>query len=416
MVTAAPVSVGQRELDLDVYDPDRYIVGVPHEALAWMRANDPLYWHEEPGEGVGYWAVTKLDDIAMMSKDPKTFSSFAGGTNIEDYPAQDLQMIRLMMLNMDPPAHAKFRRIVRRGFTPRQVTRLEPRIRASAKRLIDQIASRGECEFVEAVAAELPLLVIADLIGIPEEDRHKVFHWTNGLIGFDDPEFNGDFNDVKASAMQMWAYANGLAARRHLLHDDDLVCKLLDGDVDGEKLTVLEFDAFFLLLAVAGNETTRNLISGAVRALHEHPDQRQRLVDDPSLIPTAVEEFLRWVTPVTYMRRTCMADIIVRGKTIEKGDKVALYYASANRDEDHFEDPFAFDVGRTPNEHLAFGVGEHFCMGASLARLEITILFEELIRRLPDFEVVGEPKRLRSNFVNGIKQLNLRFTPEAAAS
>ncbi|MCB9728231.1 MAG: cytochrome P450 [Deltaproteobacteria bacterium] len=397
---------------MDLYDPDVFQDGgVPHEDLTWLRRNAPVYFHPEPG-GPGYYAVTKYDDICAISKDPGTFSSARGGTNIQDYAPGDLSLIRLMMLNMDPPQHAKFRRLVQRGFTPRMVSLLEPKIRDSARMLVDRIAHKGECEFVTEIAAELPLLVIADLIGVPHEDRHKIFDWSNQLIGFDDPEFQNSMEDARMAAAQMWGYANTLAQERKGHEGDDLVSVLMKAEVDGGELSIMEFDAFFLLLSVAGNETTRNLISGGMWALIENPAERQRLLDDPSLIPSAVEEMLRWVTPVLYFRRTATRDTEIRGVPIRENDKVCMYYASANRDEDVFENPQRFDVGRTPNEHIAFGVGEHFCMGASLARLEIRLMFEELLRRLPDMELVAPPRRLRSNFINGVKEMRLRYTPE----
>ena len=402
--------------EIELYDPLVFVKGVPHEAFAWLRRNDPVHRHAEPGDAPGYWAITKYDDLCFISKNPKLFSSWIGGTNIQDYPQRDLSVIRLMMLNMDPPQHVKFRRLVRRGFTPRMVARMEPKVRAAAKRLVDAIADKGEVDFVKTIAAELPLIVIADLIGIPQEDRHRIFDWSNDLIGFDDPEFQNSPEDGRLAAMQMWGYANTLAQKTKAQDSasDDLVSLLLHGQVDGDGLTVAEFDGFFLLLAVAGNETTRNAISGGMQALLDHPDQYQMLVDDPSLIPSAVEEMLRWVSPVMYFRRTATEDIEIRGTQVKKGDKVVLYYPSANRDEDYFPDGHLFDVTRTPNDHLAFGVGEHFCLGASLARLEIRVLFEELLKRLPDMELVAPPRRLQSNFINGIKEMRVRFTPESS--
>lgn len=411
-MTANDASPSSAARVVDLYDPDVFVRGVPHEDLTWLRNNAPIHFHHEPG-GPGFYAITKYDDVCTISKDPGTYSSARGGTNIQDYAPGDLSLIRLMMLNMDPPQHAKFRRLVQRGFTPRMVSLLEPKIRASAKMLVDRIAKQGECEFVTAIAAELPLLVIADLIGVPHEDRHKIFDWSNQLIGFDDPEFQNSMEDARMAAAGIWGFANNLAQQRKGGDGDDLVSVLMRAEVDGSELSIMEFDAFFLLLSVAGNETTRNLISGGMQALMDHPEQRQRLLDDPSLIPSAVEEMLRWVTPVMYFRRTVTGDTELRGVKLRENDKVCVYYCSANRDEEHFQNPQTFDVGRTPNEHIAFGVGEHFCMGASLARLEIRIMFEELLSRLPDMELVAPPRRLRSNFINGIKEMRVRYTPES---
>jgi cholest-4-en-3-one 26-monooxygenase len=398
---------------MDVYDLDTYQRAIPHEVFSRLRKESPVYFNQEPG-GRGFWVITKHADVVAISKDPKTFSSARGGTNLNDLPPEDLSIVQIMMVNMDPPKHNKFRNLVSKGFTPRMIAQLEPAIRRAAARVVDAVAQRGECDFVRSVAGELPLIIIADLLGIPQSDRDKVFDWSNRLIGFDDPEFQTSHADGKIAAGELWMYANGLASQRREKPELDLTSVLVHAEVDNEKLSEMEFDSFFLMLAVAGNETTRNAISGGTLALIENPEQRQRLIDDPSLIPSAVEEILRWVTPVIHFRRTATRDVELRGQTIRENDKVAIFYPSANRDEEVFADPFKFDVGRTPNEHLSFGVGQHFCLGASLARLELRIIFEELLRRLPDLSLVGEARRLRSNFINGIKEMPVRFTPEVA--
>jgi cholest-4-en-3-one 26-monooxygenase len=397
--------------EIDVLDPDIYVQGVPHEAFRRLRMEAPVYFHPEP-DGRGFWALTRYDDVVAVSRDPVGFSSARGGTNIKDYEGSDLSQIQLLMLNMDPPQHHKFRKLVSTGFTPRMTARLEPRVRETAKRIIDRVANKGRCDFVKEIAAELPLQVIAELMGIPLDDRHKVFEWSNRLIGFDDPEFQTSMEDARIAAAEIWFYANELATKRQGQCGDDLVSVLINAEVDGERLTEMEFDAFFMLLAVAGNETTRNLISGGMIELLEHPDERARLIADPALVPSAVEEMLRCVSPVMHFRRTAMRDGEIRGQRIREGDKVVLYYISANRDEDVFPDSATFDVGRTPNEHLAFGVGEHFCLGSSLARLEIRVMFEELLRRLPDMRIAGPVRRLRSNFISGYKEIVVAFTPE----
>jgi len=291
--------------EVELHDPDVFVRGVPHDALRRLRAEAPIYFHHEPG-GPGFWVVSKYDDVVTVGKDPGRFSSHRGGTNILDYPPEALSTIQLLMLNMDPPQHNKFRRLVSQGFTPRMVTRLEPRIREATRSILGKLASKTECDFVTSVAAELPLQVIAELIGIPQEDRRKLFDWSNRLIGFDDPEFQTSFEDGKQAAVEMWMYANEVAEARKGNSGDDFVSVLMNAEIDGTRLTEMEFDAFFLLLAVAGNETTRNLISGGMLALIEHPEQRARLLADPSLIPSAVEEMLRWVTPVMHFRRTAI--------------------------------------------------------------------------------------------------------------
>ncbi len=402
-----------RLTEVDLYNTEVYVRGVPHDAFRFLRAEAPVYFHPEPG-GAGFWAVTKYEDIVTVGKDPGRFSSHRGGTNIRDYPPEDLSAIQMMMVNMDPPQHTKFRRLVSQGFTPRMVAQLEPRIREVTRTILDNVVRTPECDFVTSIAAELPLQVIAELLGIPFEDRGKVFAWSNRLVGFDDPEFQTSLEDGKQAAMEVWMYANELAGARKGRQGKDLVSVLMDAEVDGVQLTEMEFDSFFLVLAVAGNETTRNLISGGMLALMEHPDQWARLVADPSLIPSAVEEMLRWVTPVMYFRRTATCDTELRGVKIKENQKVCLYYTSANRDEDVFPDPQRFDVGRTPNEHLAFGGGQHFCLGANLARLEIRVMFEELVRRFPKIEPRGPARRLQSNFINGFKEIPARLTPRAS--
>jgi cholest-4-en-3-one 26-monooxygenase len=393
--------------DSDLSDPDTFVTDIPHAAFTRLRAEAPVHWQPEK-VGKGFWAITRYADLLAVSKDPLTFSSALGGTNLFELNEEELSTIRILMLNMDPPRHHKFRRLVSQGFTPRLVTQLEPHIREICVELLDKVMTRGAFDFVKEVAAELPLLVIAEMLGVPAVDRHKVFDWSNRLIGFDDPEYQTSMSDGKIAAAEMWAYANQLATERKQHPLGDLVSVLLEAEVDGDRLTEMEFDSFFLLLAVAGNETTRNLISGGMRALLEHPEERDRLLADPSLLPTAIEEMLRWVSPLIHFRRTATRDVEMHGQRIRAGDKVVIFYPSANRDEAAFRSPERFDVGRTPNEHVAFGIGEHFCLGANLARLEIRLIFEELLRRLPDLALDGPVRRLRSNFINGIKEMPVR--------
>lgn len=393
--------------DSDLSDPDSFVTDIPHAAFKRLRAEAPVHWQPEK-VGKGFWAITRYADLLAVSKDPLTFSSALGGTNLFELNEEELSTIRILMLNMDPPRHNKFRRLVSEGFTPRLVTQLEPHIREICVELVDKVVTRGAFDFVTEVAAELPLLVIAEMLGVPAADRHKVFDWSNRLIGFDDPEYQTSMSDGKIAAAEMWAYANQLANERQQHPLGDLVSVLLEAEVDGDRLTEMEFDSFFLLLAVAGNETTRNLISGGMRALLEHPEERDRLLADPSLLPTAIEEMLRWVSPLIHFRRTATRDVEMHGQQIRAGDKVVIFYPSANRDEATFRSPERFDIGRTPNEHVAFGIGEHFCLGANLARLEIRLIFEELLRRVPDLALAGPVRRLRSNFINGIKAMPVR--------
>jgi cholest-4-en-3-one 26-monooxygenase len=398
--------------DVDLASPESFVAGVPHESFALLRREDPVHWHKEPQGGPGFWAVTRHDDVVFVSKHPEIFSSARGGTNIFDVPEADMEITRTLLINMDPPQHVKFRRLIRQGFTPNRVKLLLPRVRERAVKLVDGLVAKGEGDFVREVAAELPLQVIAELMGIPDDERGRIFDLSNKLIGFDDPEFQNTMEDGKQAAAEMWLYAHKLAVERKEGTGDDLVSALMRAEVDGHKITELEFNNFFLLLAVAGNETTRNLLSGAVLALIEHPDQWRRLQRDRALLDTAVEEFLRWVTPVMHFRRTATRDVELRDKKILEGQKVVLFYPAANRDEWVFDQPERFDVGRIDNPHLALGIGEHYCMGANLARMEIRVLFEEMLRRVPEFELAGPVRRLRSAFINGIKTMPVRVASD----
>jgi cholest-4-en-3-one 26-monooxygenase len=360
--------------------------------------------------------VVRYQDLEQISRDARVFSS-EWGITLYETDEVGLQQQRMMMLMMDPPRHTKQRLLVNKGFTPRMIGQLHDRIHQVAADIVDRIAERGECDFVVDVAAELPLQVIAEMMGVPQSDRHKVFEWSNRLIGSEDPEYAVSAEDATGAAMELFSYANDLAAEKRAHPGDDIVSTLLAAEVDGERLSDLEFDLFFELLAVAGNETTRNLISHGMLALAEHPDQRDLLLADPSLLPAAVDEMLRYASPVMYMRRTARADLEFNGQQIKEGDKVALWYIAANHDPDVFADPHRFDIRRTPNDYLAFGGGgPHFCLGSHLAKLEIRVMFEELLARLPDIELNGPVQRLRSNFINGIKHMPVRFTPRARAA
>jgi cholest-4-en-3-one 26-monooxygenase len=399
---------------VELVDPDAYAGGVPHETFARLRREAPVYRHEQPGASP-FWAVTRYRDIVTVSRDWATYSSERRGALLGEPPEEVLATQRLMMLNMDPPRHSKLRALVNKGFTPRMIAQLTGPVRRVCDELVDGVAERGRCDFVTEIAAELPLQVIAELLGIPRADRHQVFEWSNTMVGSDDPEWRGSPEDAQSAAMSMYAYANDLVEQRKNSPREDLVSVLMQAEVDGEQLTEMEFDLFFLLLAVAGNETTRNLISGGMLALIQHPGERGRLQEDRSLLDTAVEELLRWVTPVMQFQRTAQRDTEIAGVPIAEGERVALFYVSANRDEAVFDDPTRFDVGRSPNEHLTFGAGgPHFCLGNSLARLEIRTMFDVLLDRLPDIELDGPPRKLRSNFLNGLKSMPVGFTPATA--
>jgi len=318
---------------------------------------------------------------------------------------------RLMMINQDPPRHTRLRKLVSRMFTPRHIRSIEGHVRTAAKEIVDRVAPKGDIDFVTEVAADLPLIVIAELIGVPQEDRHKVFEWSNRMVGAEDPEYGAD-SDPQQVAAELYAYAQGLADQRLADPGEDIVTLLLTGEVDGEKLDVLEFNVFFLLLAVAGNETTRNLITGGTLALLAHDDQREQFLSQPDVLASSVEEMLRYVSPVNYFRRTATRDTEIRDVPIKAGDKITLWYPAANRDPDQFPEPNTFDIDREPNDHVAFGGrGPHFCLGANLARYEINCMFEELRRILPDMELAGPVERLHMNLINGIKHMPVKFTP-----
>ena len=401
--------------DINFIDPAIFEQGVPHEQFTFLRKEAPVFWHED--DRGGFWNVMKHADVALVSRDSKLYSSYARSAlyNVEDEPA--LSEVRLMMLNLDPPDHTKLRRIVNRVFTPHRIKELQGALIRRSKEIVDKIAEKGECDFVLEVAAELPLQAIADLVGIPQEDRFKVFDFSNRLIGFDDPEFDAHGEeDARIAAAELYMYAQQMADDRRANPRDDIVTNLIT-EHDGEFLDEMEFNMFFMLLAVAGNETTRNGISHAMLTLIQHPEQRELLLNDPSLLDSAIEEFLRWSTPVMHFKRTAMRDTEIRGQKIKEGDRVMIWYSSANRDEDVFDDPFTFNIRRDPNLHTlsqAFGGGgHHFCLGANLARAEMKVILEELLRRLPDMQLAGEPRRLRSNFINGIKNMPVTYTPES---
>jgi cholest-4-en-3-one 26-monooxygenase len=400
--------------DVDLYSPDSFVDAVPHEMLATLRKEAPVYAHPRP-DGSSFWCITKHEDLVTVNRDAHLFSSYQGGVVMLDpLPPETLESMRMMMLNMDPPEHTKLRKIVNKGFTPKRIRELQDVLERRATMIVGEIVERGECEFVKDVACELPLQAIAEFLGVPQEDRHLVFDWSNRMIGSQDPDFGTTPEESQAAAAELYAYSDQLAEDRRKNPRDDIVTALINADVDGEALSQLDFNLFFLLLAVAGNETTRNAISQGMLAFIEHPDQYERLVRDPSLIDSAVEEILRWSTPVMHFRRTAMADIEMRGETINAGDDVVMWHMSANRDEDVFDDAYAFDIGREHNPHtmhVAFGGGgPHFCLGANLARAEIKVMFRELFSRVPDMELAGPARRLRSNFINGLKDMPVKFS------
>jgi cholest-4-en-3-one 26-monooxygenase len=408
------VTEGLQDIDLLASTWGR---GVPHDQFDRLRREAPVFWHEEAGD-TGFWAVTKHADVRHASHDCATFSSELGGTFIPTADEEALSQLRLTILNMDPPKHNRYRRLVSKGFTPRMITALVEEIERRAAVVIDNVCERGEVEFVEEIAAQVPVQMICEMIGLEPEVWPRMFELSNQLIGSrDDPDYQELPGGPQAGAMEVYMLCDAVAADRRVNPRDDIMTALVQAEIDGERLDDAELNLFFITLIVAGNETTRNLINHSMLALIDHPDQAQRLRDDPSLWDTAVDEMLRWGSSIHNFRRTATKDTELRGVPIKEGYKVVMYYASANRDEDVFVDPHTFDVGRTPNDHLTFGGGGvHYCLGASLARAEIKATMRQIVERLPDLELAGPPNRLHSDFVNGIKTMPVRFTPTAPLS
>ena len=399
--------------DINLLDPDRFVRGVPHEWFTYLRHEAPIYKHPEPN-GPGFWVITRHSDVIEVGRDGQTYSSDqqrGGVTNLDEVPpGSDLSEEGRMMLTMDAPDHTRYRSLVNRGFTPRMIGLLGPHIRKMVVEILDRAVKKGDCDFVTEVAAEVPLQVIAQLLGVPFEDRHRLFEWSNKMIGSRDPEYSVSQEIARGAAIEMFMYSGELAKKRRAEPRDDIVTALLNAEVDGDRISEMDFNLFFLLLAVAGNETTRNAMSHGVHTLIDHPDSYRMLREAPSLVPSATEEILRWASPVMYFRRNVTRDTELSGQKFKAGEKVSIWYISANRDERVFKEPFKFDISRSPNEHIAFGGGgPHFCLGASLARMEINILLEEMVTRVKSIEAAGEPQRLRSNFINGIKHLPVRL-------
>lgn len=391
---------------------DTWARAVPHDQFSLLRAEAPVHWHEHP-TFEGFWAVTRYDDVRTVSRDHTTYSAELGSVFLMDPDEEDLELIRMTILNMDPPKHSRFRKLVSAGFTPRMIKGLVDHIQELADGICDAVSGEDEIDFVERVAAELPLMVICELLGVPVEDRHLVFDWSNRMVGAQDPDFRATEEDGEAAMAEIYAYCDAIAADRREHPRDDIMTALVQAEVDGDRLSAEELNMFFVTLVVAGNETTRNLIAHSMLAILEQPGLQADLVahlDDDDLWASATEEFLRWGASIHNFRRTATVDTVLGGQEIKAGEKVVIYYPSANRDPDHFTDPETFDPRRTPNDHLTFGGGgTHFCLGANLARAQIKAMVRTFLRRYPNVELAGEPRRMRSDFVNGIKYLPVRL-------
>jgi cytochrome P450 len=393
-------------------------------AFAALRAREPVPFFAEPEmsflpRGAGYWALTRLDDLVEASRNAAVFTSGQGATSIADMPPEFREFYG-SMISMDDPRHARLRRIVSRGFTPRRLAGLTEEVERTARTIVDDVIDTGACDAVSAISARLPLKIVCDMMGVPESQYEFVYHRSNIVLGAADPEFVPDTDNIITALLtagnELAELMRDLGRHRTANPTDDVTSALVNAEIDGERLTPDELASFFILLVVAGNETTRNAISWGLQLLTENPEQRATwLADLDGVTPTAVEEIVRWSSPVMFMRRTLATDAVLGGQPMTAGDKVVLFYWAANRDPAHFPDPDAFDVRRSPNPHVGFGgAGPHFCLGAHLARREMSVMFRELLTRVPDIHATAPPRRLQSMFINGIKHLPVAFTAGGA--
>jgi cytochrome P450 len=393
---------------IDLYDPDTYIAAPPHEVLAELRRTQPVYFQEMSGEP-GYWAVLKHADVVHVAREPKLFSASEGGVMLENLAPAQLDMMRNMLLAMDPPRHVDFRRPIEPRFRARVIATMEDQIRAICREIMVAAAEKGDVEFVHDVTSTLPSRVIGQLMGLPAEDLPMIHRLAEMNTSGQDSDYAAD---VSQGTIDMAMYAiQFAAARREQEPREDLTTLLLETDFNGTYMTDLDFGSFFVQLVTAGNDTTKTMLSSGLRALLDHPDQLAALRADPTLIAGAVEEILRYENPLHYFRRTATADTELRDVGVKAGDKVVMFYTSANRDEDVFADAQRFDIRRSPNPHLSFGIAEHFCLGVHLARLEGRVFFEELLATFPTIELTGEPVRIRSNLNNALKSLPVHLAP-----
>ena len=400
----------------DLSNLDIYANGLPHAEFRALREQAPVFWNHE-ADDTGYWAITRYRDIVAISKDPRQFSNALGGhyisyesMGINDPEAQNAFLH--MLLAMDPPEHNLHRRLIAPAFNPSIVKNFERGVRRKVGELLDSVAHRGECDFVTEIATPLPLWTLSELLGVPEADRSDLIQWSNEALALLDPDYFDDPESGQHVFEKMFQYGKAMMARRRQQPEDDLLSVMANTTIDGAGLPQATLDGFFVLMVLAGNETTRNTIAGGMRALTEHPEQRAKLQADRSLIPNAVEEMLRYVSAIVYMRRTAANDTRIRDQKIAKNDKVVMWYGAANFDEEIFENPYEFDVCRAnARDHLAFGIGQHFCIGSQLARMQIRVMYEEILDRFPDMRACGSYSYLRSNHLSGLKSMPVVFDP-----
>jgi cytochrome P450 len=392
-----------------IYDPDWYLGDDVHETFARLRREDPVHWQAIDGQP-GYWAVLRHADLVHVSRHPELFSSWRGSVVLEDLDPDQLELMRHMLLVMDPPGHTAYRKPLAPHFGARVVGRLEDQVRALCREILAAAAERGDVDLVQDVAAPLPSRVIAGIMGLPGEDAPRIQAWAEAMVAGQDEEVAGAEPGTASIEMAMYGIELAGARRASGTDADDITDLLLSTRFeDGEPMSDVDFGSFFVQLVTAGNDTTKAMMSAGVYELMRHPDQLAALREDPALVPDAVEEMLRYCNPLHYFRRTATADTELGGKAIRTGDKVALVYTSANRDEAVFADPQTFDIRRSPNPHVSFGIGTHFCLGAHLARLEARVFVEELLATFATIEPDGEPARVRSNLANAYKRLPVRL-------
>ncbi len=397
-------------MKIDIYSPENYTNGIPHAQFAWLRENAPVYWHAHP-DGGGYWVVSRHPDVVQVSRDFKTYSAEQGFVMVDDMEPDVLEMVRNQLLGMDPPRHAPLRRAVITRFTSKRLAALEPQVRAIAQGIMERASALDELNFVEDLAGDLPTAVICSLLDIPEDMWPQIRRWSDLCTSASDPDLGGTPEEVNQASIEMGTYGFQLACERKDKGGDDLISLLINQEVDGEKVSEAEFASLFVQIAVAGNETTRGLISSGMYLLAKHPQAYAELEEDHSLIPSAVEEMLRWTCPLHYFRRTATCDTELAGQKIAAGDRVVMLYSSANFDETVFRDPHKFDIRREPNPHLAFGYGIHLCLGANLARMEARLFLEEFFKTFSGLALTAEPTYIQSNIVHGFKQMPARLLP-----